>query len=94
MEGDWKGRLVEYGVAARPLAGESKLGDAHVLKYHPEGVVISAVIDVPSRRLAGYSRGTSWPPVSAICWMRRRIVSASRGSRNVIGLPISSSAES
>ena len=55
---------------------------------------ISAVISVPSRRFAGYSRGTSISPRSFICWMRRRIVSTCARSRNVIGLPTSSPAES
>jgi hypothetical protein len=35
--------LIEWGVAARPLPGETRSGDAHVIEPFPGGVLVAAV---------------------------------------------------
>jgi phosphoserine phosphatase RsbX len=38
-----QGELIEWGVAARPLPGETRSGDAHVIEPFPGGVLVAAV---------------------------------------------------
>jgi negative regulator of sigma-B (phosphoserine phosphatase) len=38
-----QGELIEWGVAARPLPGEARSGDAHVIEPFPGGVLVAAV---------------------------------------------------